>query len=400
MSSHSEIPAFKSDRELFDYVRSFDASSLKPLSTILENYNFVHTEIDFLLRKLFDENTLIVDARSEKEYEETHIPRAQNFPVLNNIERHFVGLVYKKYSGLAAVKLALQYSSYKTKLLNEFLKRNDAQDKEIFVYCWRGGGRSKYLSKMIIDAGYKPKTLVNGIKSYRHKVNALFGEYKFPYGILEINGLTGSGKSELIQALRGKLPAIDFENAARHYSSLFGYVPYKIRGYEAVKTQTAFENNIFEEVCFNRFKFPTLNTFIAESESRKVGDFYIPLGLYKALEETPAVKLETVFADRVQRLKRDYFEHESGFREMLSIFTAKERLFRKEMSSKFYDASLKALEKKDADEFIQIMLEKYYDVKYKDKGKKPLAVIRYEDTEEAAKEVMKVYSDIEGLAKL
>ena len=385
---------FKSDKEVFDYVRAFDLSEIKPLAAVLEPYKFNYVEIDELLNLIYNENTLIIDARSEKEYEETSIPTAVSFPVLNNEERHNVGLVYKNYSDIAAVELALQYSSFKTEKLNEFLAAHDARNKNIYVHCWRGGGRSKYLSKMIFDAGYKPNTLNKGIKSYRQKVNELFSSETFPNELIEINGLTGSGKTEIIKALRGKLPTLDLENAARHYSSLFGYVPYKIRGYSPVHNQTAFENNIFAEFIFNRNVLGNYGTYLVESESRKVGDFFIPMNLYTEIENARVINVETSFGNRVKRLKKDYFEFENGFVEMMSILKAKERFFRKEMSSAYYEASLEALNKGNAEEFISIMLEKYYDVKYKDKGKKPVAVINNDDVNEAVKEIIGIYSEI------
>ncbi|MFA7361899.1 MAG: tRNA 2-selenouridine(34) synthase MnmH [Candidatus Kapaibacterium sp.] len=386
---------FKSDKEVFDYVRTFDLSEIKPLADVLAPYTFNYIEIDELLNLIYKDDVLIVDARSEKEYEETSIPTSVNFPVLNNEERHNVGLVYKNYSDIAAVELALQYSSFKTEKLNEFLATHDARNKNIYVYCWRGGGRSKYLSKMIFDAGYKPKTLIKGIKSYRHKVNELFSHETFPNELIEINGLTGSGKTEIIKALNGKLPTIDLEKAARHFSSLFGFVPYKIRGFSPVHNQTAFENNIFAEFIFNRNVFSNYGTYIVESESRKVGDFYVPINLYSEIENAKVINVETSFENRVKRLKTDYFEFSNGYLEMINILKAKDRFFRKEMSNAFYDASLEALNRGNAEEFISVMLEKYYDVKYKDKGKKAVAVINNDDVNEAVEQIISIYSGIQ-----
>lgn len=386
---------FKSDKEVFDYVRAFDLSEIKPLAAVLAPYTFNYIEIDELLNLIYKENILIIDARSEKEFEETSIPTAVSFHVLNNEERHNVGLVYKNYSDLAAVELALQYSSFKTEKLNEFLAAHDAGNKNIYVHCWRGGGRSKYLSKMIFDAGYKPNTLTKGIKSYRHKVNELFSLETFPNKLIEINGLTGSGKTEIIKALHGKLPTLDLENAARHYSSLFGYVPYKIRGYSPVHNQTAFENNIFAEFIFNKNVFSNYSTYIVESESRKVGDFYVPMNLYSEVENARVINVETSFENRVKRLKKDYFEFENGFAEMMNILIAKERFFRKELSNAYYDACLEALNKGNAEEFISVMLEKYYDVKYKDKGKIPEAVVNNDDVNEAVEQIIGIYSSIQ-----
>lgn len=387
--------SFKSDKEVFDYVRTFDLSGLKPLSAQLEKYSFSFVDIEILLEHLYDEDTLIVDARSEKEFRETSIPTAVNFPVLNTEERHNVGIVYKNYFDLAAVELAVQYSAKKAETLNDFLEEHGANNKHIYVYCWRGGGRSKYLSKMIFDAGYKPHTLIKGIKSYRHKVNELFTAAAFPNKLIEINGLTGSGKTEIIKALYGKLPTLDLEKAARHFSSLFGFVPYKIRGYSPVHNQSAFENNVYAEYMYNIKKFSGYKTYIVESESRKVGDFFIPLNLYAEIERAKVIKIECPFEGRVKRLKKDYFEYSSGYIEMINILRTKERFFRKEMSSIHYESCLDALNKGNAEEFISVMLEKYYDVKYKDKGKKPVAVIDNADVKETAEEVMGIYLGME-----
>lgn len=392
--------SFKSDKEVFEYVRTFNLKELKSLSERLESYTFNYTDMTSLLGFLYNENTLIIDARSEKEYEETSIPTSLNFPVLNNEERHNVGLVFKNYSDLAAVELAVQYSSEKSDDLKDFLAKHDAKNKNIYVYCWRGGGRSKYLSKMIIDAGFRPNTLTKGIKAYRQKVNELFAFPEFPDNLIEINGLTGSGKTEIIKALKGKLPTLDLEKAARHFSSLFGFVPYKIRGFAPVRNQSAFENNIFAEYIYNKSAFSSCKTHIVESESRKVGDFFIPLNLYSKIELAKVINIETSFENRVNRLKKDYFENEMGFYEMLNILTTKERFFRKEMSNAYYESCLGALNKGDAELFISIMLEKYYDMRYKDKGKKPAAVIYNDDVNTSVNLIISIYSDIEGLTEL
>jgi len=89
---------FESQKELFEYVRKYDTGSIPVLNEILRDYNLRFIEIDELVKLIFNKDILIIDARSPKEFEETHIPGAVNFPVMDNEERHNVGLVYKKYS--------------------------------------------------------------------------------------------------------------------------------------------------------------------------------------------------------------------------------------------------------------------------------------------------------------
>src|SRR5690606_19531082 len=130
-------------------------------------------------------NTLLIDARSEKEFDESHLPGAMNFPVLSNIERHYVGLIYKKYSQQAAVWLAMKYADPKAEALSRFLDEHEAKDKNINVYCWRGGGRSSYLAKMISDLGYSPSKMTGGFKAYRAIVNEFFAQETLPFGLIE-----------------------------------------------------------------------------------------------------------------------------------------------------------------------------------------------------------------------
>lgn len=382
---------FQSDKELFDYVRQYDLKTVKNLKEVFIDYKFNFIEITELQKLLYNDNYLLIDARSEKEYEETSIPTAINFPVLHNTERHNVGIVYKNYSDLAAVQLASEYAIPKTDSLKNFLKDNNAGEREIIVYCWRGGGRSKYLSKMIFDAGYNPKTLANGIKSYRNIVNSFFQLNSFPYSLLELNGLTGCGKTDLINAVSTTLPVVNLEKSARHFSSLFGYVPYKIRGHKQVKNQSVFENNIYGEYIYNLNCHSAQKTYIVESESRKVGDFFIPNMLYSSIESAESIKIEASIESRVKRLTNDYFISSEGFEEMIRIFKEKETFFRRELSNVYYDECLTSLNSGDSGKFISIMLIEYYDLKYKDKGKSPVATISSDNVEAAAEEIVSIY---------
>lgn len=385
---------FTTDKEVFDYVRGYDISKISPLSKVFAPYTFNYINIEEILSLLYKEDYLLIDARSEKEYNETNIPTSLNFPILRNRERHFTGTVYKNYSDIAATKLAEEFAEYKYDLLERFLKENNADKKSIYVYCWRGGGRSKYLSKMIFDLGYEPFTLTSGIKSYRNYVNNFFGDKKFPKSLIELNGLTGCGKTEILNALDTKLPVLNIEYSAKHFSSLFGYVPYKIRGFPPVSTQSAFENNLFGNIMYNYNKFFNRNKYLVESESKKVGNFYIPNIIFEAINKAKTIRIESSLESRVKRLTKDYFLNENGYTEMIRIFKEKEKFFRKEMSNKIYEYCLNSLETFNENEFIITMLREYYDKKYKEKGKNPEAIVYSDDVESAVNEIIYLYDKI------
>src|SRR5512145_457090 len=60
------------------------------------------------LRRL-DEFGIVIDARSEDEYAEDHLPGAVNWPTLNNEERKLVGTMYKQVNAFEASNRGAQY---------------------------------------------------------------------------------------------------------------------------------------------------------------------------------------------------------------------------------------------------------------------------------------------------
>jgi tRNA 2-selenouridine synthase len=377
------------DKELFEYIRNIDIRNIPVLSKLLEKYNFSYiTYEEFLNLYVCKNNLLIIDARSEKEFNESHISDAINFPVLSDRERHNVGLIYKKYSQKAAFYLATQYADPKINEFRNFLLKNNARKNNIIVYCWKGGGRSKYLSKMIMDCGYIPLIIRGGFKSSRRTVYDYFYYQDFPYDLIEITGCTGTGKTELLKSIIDYYPIIDLEDSAKHYSSLFGFIPYKIKNISPVQNQSAFENNIHNSIMENRKKYHNHSCYIVESESKKIGDFLIPDNLYKKINSAKCIKLECSIENRVKRINENYFGvNNEGISEIEKIFKLKERYFRKELSNKIYEYLLIELIKGNIDCFSETMLLQFYDKKYKDKGKEPLLIINSNDIRIAASDL-------------
>ena len=383
----------KNKKELFEYVRTFDIDKIPSFESLISKYEWKSITINDLLETIISsDNFLLIDTRSEKEFENSSIPFALNFPVLSTNERHNVGLIYKTYSKKAALKLAMEYANPKLESLEDFLVKNKAKNKKIILNCWRGGGRSSYLAKMICDLNYKPTTLTGGIKSYRNKVNEFFSKQTFPYDLIELSGLTGTGKTELLRTVSDKFPIIDLELTARHFSSLFGFVPYKIKNFKPVANQSAFENNIFSQIIKNKKYFPGQNTFLIESESKKVGDYLIPKPLYGKLLEAQTIKIISSLDKRLNRIVKDYFGNKrKGISEMEKIFKRSERFFRQQLSNPVYDDLLEKLKIEEVYEFSEIMINKYYDVRYKEKVKTPLAEINSDNIKTAANELIELF---------
>lgn len=390
----------KNTSELFELVRKADVSGIKDLNTILSGFELSKTDVTSLLNKLKlnPGKVLLIDARSEKEFLESAIPCAVNFPVLNTSERHNVGLIYKNYSQTSALWLAMNYANPKAESLVNFLANNNAAEKEIIVYCWRGGGRSRYLSKMISDAGFKPTAVTGGFKAYRQNVNDFFSQKMFPGNLLELSGLTGCGKSELLNSVSDELPVIDLEFSAKHFSSLLGHIPYEIKNFNPVSNQSAFENDVYSQIILNSKKSPDFKTkhvtYLIESESRRIGRMEMPELIYNTLQNSPSVKIVCSLENRISRIVRDYFNQDlRGIEPMIKIMTDKEKFFRQQLSSKVFDELILLLRKGKVNEFTEIMIVSYYDKKYRDKGKTPIAVISTDDIKEAGKNIKEIYEN-------
>jgi len=385
----------KTSKELFDYVRTLDTRNNLPLKEILSPYNTDKICITDLLDEFkSSKNILLIDARSESEFAESSLPASVNFPVLNNFERHNVGLVYKKYSQIAALRLAMEYADPKNDNLQNFLNTNRAQEKKIYVYCWRGGGRSGYLSKMITDLGFKPVILTGGYKSYRQNVNSFFAQSPFPYSLLELSGLTGCGKTELLENLSSELPVINLESAALHFSSLLGHIPYQIRNVSPVPNQSAFESNLYSQVYLNLLYNSNSSPFLIESESKRVGKFEIPKFLFEKLQTAPTVKIICSLEIRCKRIVRDYFGQDlRGVAPMINILNEKERFFKQQLSNNTFNELLILLNAGKVIEFTEIMIREYYDKKYKEKNKMSIGEISTDNMDLAVKELLRLYKD-------
>lgn len=384
------IPDFKNDKEFFQYlIKNGDLETVS-LKEIFKSYSFKFIDLENSIDEIFSsDNILLIDARSEKEFEDDPIPGALNFPVLNNSERHFTGLAYTKFSHTSAVRLAIEYAEPKMESLLNFLKRNNAVQKRIIVYCWRGGGRSKYLTKMITDLGFSAEIITRGQKKYRALVNEFFNTDRFPFKLIEISGMTGCGKTDLLNLIKNSHAVIDLEKSALHFSSLFGFVPYKIRGFKAVKNQSAFENRLFGNIKKESLRSDFHNLFLIESESRKIGNFYIPRNLYTAIENSPCINITSSIENRINRIRKAYFgDYDKGKEEMLEIFKTKERYFKKELSTNIYNEAMNLLYNDEADKFIEMMLIMLYDKIYKVKPKKPILEISSDDLDKAKDEIM------------
>ncbi|MDR2876249.1 MAG: tRNA 2-selenouridine(34) synthase MnmH [Methylobacillus sp.] len=245
-------------------------------------------------RDRFDE---IIDVRTPLEFVDDHIPDAINAPVLSNVERVIVGTMYQQ-SPFEATRhgAALVAQNIARHLQTTFSDR--PRNWKPLIYCWRGGKRSGAMTTWFNLIGWKARQLEGGYKTYRHHVLAQLETLPAQFHYRVLAGLTGSGKTRLLQALaRCGAQILDLENLARHRGSLLGALPG-----ETQPSQKSFDSRLLETL--GKLD-PTRPVFI-EAESKKIGQAQLPAALMRQMSAAPCIRVEARMEDRIAFLCEDY----------------------------------------------------------------------------------------------
>ncbi len=242
-------------------------------------------------------NRAILDVRSKGEFNKGHIPNAINVPILNDEDRHLVGIRHKNNGNEAAIKLGHELVSgeKKERILNRWKEVID-ENPDIVLMCARGGSRSQISQEWIKEyLGIELKRFDKGYKTFRHYLmNALLPE-NINAPSLIISGNTGSGKTVLIKKLD---TAIDLEGLANHRGSAFG------GRINEQPSQANFENLLAVEMIKLQEKKPSFIAF--ESESKGIGKVQIPNQFFEYMHSAPYVYLDSTMSERVEFTYDDY----------------------------------------------------------------------------------------------
>ncbi|MCX7960884.1 MAG: tRNA 2-selenouridine(34) synthase MnmH [Burkholderiales bacterium] len=239
----------------------------------------------------------ILDVRSPAEYAEDHLPGAENAPVLEDAERARVGTLYRA-SPFEARKLgaALVARNIARHLETRFAAR--PRTWRPLVYCWRGGKRSAAMAHVLREVGWDAKTLAGGYKAWRRYVVARLAALPARFRFRVVHGMTGAGKSRLLEALvRAGAQVLDLEALAEHRGSVLGELPGR-----AQPSQKAFETRLL--VALEALD-PAREVFL-EAESRRIGRVQLPEALVARMRDAECVLLETAREARVALLMDDY----------------------------------------------------------------------------------------------
>lgn len=240
----------------------------------------------------------IIDARSEGEFAEDHLPGALNWPSLHDEERKIVGTKYKQISQFEAKKLG---AALVAKNIAEHIQRevlDKPREWQPLLYCWRGGKRSGALALVLDQIGFRVTLLDGGYKAFRAALLADLPRLAAGLHYRVVCGPTGSGKTRLLQALAAEgAQVLDLEALARHRSSVLGAIPGVPQ-----PSQKAFDSGIWSALR----GFDPARPVYVESESKKVGNVAVPEGLMDAMRASPCLDLRLHEDERVALLLEDY----------------------------------------------------------------------------------------------
>ena len=150
-----------------------------------------------------DRFTEVIDVRSPGEFAEDHLPGAINLPVLDDTERAEVGTLYKQVNPFVARKVGAAKIARNVATYLEGVLAEKPPNYRPLLYCWRGGQRSASMATILSEVGWPVNVVKGGYDGYRRFVREGLEETTRE-GHLDfrlIGGLTGSGKTVLLDAL-------------------------------------------------------------------------------------------------------------------------------------------------------------------------------------------------------
>lgn len=254
----------------------------------------------------------ILDVRSPAEYAHGRIPGAVSLPLFDDAERAAVGTTYKQVGRQQAIQQGLQLVG--PKLANfTSIAANYVGDSCAKVHCWRGGMRSSSMAWLLNTVGLPTATLNGGYKTFRRWVLDVLSQLK---QVQLIGGLTGSGKTALLHALRDSgEQVLDLEQLANHRGSSYGML-----GMPPQPSTEQFEN----EIAFQWASFNAQHPVWIEDESRMIGSCKIPDAIYSQMRQAPLYFVERSLPERLKNLTCDY-----GHIDCVNLIAATQRLQRR-----------------------------------------------------------------------
>jgi tRNA 2-selenouridine synthase len=337
-------------------------------------------------RRLFLNDVPLMDVRAPVEFVQGAFPTATNIPLLDDQQREQIGIRYKHAGQEEAIRLGLELATpdIQAQRLEAWTTYCNKYPQG-FLYCFRGGLRSRTSQQWLQQQGVEYPLVRGGYKAMRRFLIDELEQSAREVPLVCVSGLTGVGKTRVLRKIRHH---IDFEGLANHRGSAFGG--------DALDQQPSvidWENQVSIEFIKHRDKFPGKSVFV-EDEGRRIGRVNMPDYLFSALLKAPRAILQVDIETRIQLIRDDYIQcnwpdyqqafgdsAEAEFTRFVldNLARIQKRLGgdRYQQVKQCFEPALKTLFKDGSvaefDQGIQILLEQYYDpmYRYQIKDKKP-----------------------------
>ena len=286
---------------------------------------------------------LVIDVRTPREFAEGSLPEARNFPIFDNDERRVIGTIYHQQGKEPAILEGLRLVEPH---LQDFLDNfSSLSAKNIAVMCARGGMRSRSVVNLLRHNGFPALQLTGGYKQYRQYTLEQFAA--FDRTCIILHGLTGTGKTRLLQKLS---PVLDLEDYAQHQSSIFGGLNRQPR------TQKWFDSYLLQAMS----NLPAGPCFI-EGESRQVSNIFLPAGLAQAMRTGYCVYVHAPLETRIQRILEDYPVADDHTAHKIEEIL---RSLQMRLGSQLVEKLCMLLRSGNLADLVAILLTEYYDKRY------------------------------------
>lgn len=321
-----------------------------------------------------------IDVRSPREFETGHIYQAINLPVMDNLTHEAVGTLYKKVSPQAAKARAIRYMSDQLPLYFNRVQRLMA-DYQLVFYCKSGGFRSSSIFGLLTGLGEPVYQLKGGYKAYRNYSNNTLSTIASQFDFVCLNGLTGTGKTEILHQLkRMGQQVLDLEAIACHRGSHFGHV-----GLPAQPSQKNYEAHLLHILQ----SFDQKLVFL-EGESASIGKVHTPLPLLEAYQSSPhQVFIESSLSLRIHRIQSEYLKPDQPHQieDLIQTLESMDK-----MNPDRRQQAINKLKEGDSASVIEDLMVHYYDPHYHITKKQFELSLDNSDSTRAAQELIRFYS--------
>lgn len=249
-------------------------------------------------QRLFIDNVPMMDVRAPIEFEKGAFPNSQNIPILDDLQREAIGTCYKQEGQDAAIALGLQLADagireQRLDLWTQFVKAHP----EGYLYCFRGGLRSRTTQAWLKDQGINYPLIKGGYKAMRTYLLQQLEISAQQIPLVILSGYTGSGKTHV---LNKSCNSIDLEGLANHRGSAFGS---DVNDFQP--TQINWENQLSIACLKYRHQLPGAGLLL-EDESKRIGRNILPDSFYMQMQQAPSIFLERELEQRVAIIRDDY----------------------------------------------------------------------------------------------